>query len=913
MANRIKGITVEIGGDTTKLDKALKGVNSTIRNTQMGLRDVKRLLKLDPKNTELLAQKQKLLSSAITSTKEKLEALKDADIKAKAQLNSGNLSQDKYDALQREIVETENKLKSLEEESKKASSSISKIADSGEKLKTVGSSIENVGKKMSYVSAGIIASGVASAKLSMDFEDALAKVSTIADTTQVPLKTLEKSIMDLSNQTGISSSEIAENVYNAISSGQKTGDAVNFVANSTKLAKAGFAETGFALDVLTTIMNAYGLKVSEVNKVSDMLIQTQNLGKTTVGQLSSSMGKVIPTANAYGVELNQVCTAYALMTSKGIATAESTTYMNSMLNELGKSGTKSSKILKEKTGMSFSELMSKGYSLSDVLAIVKKSADSQGLSFSDMFTSGEAAKAGLSILGDGAENFNSVLNKMNTSTGATDTAFNKLKTNSYNISLVINQLKNSLITLGAAIIQTLAPIFQSLAEKISSFTAWFNSLSETSKRVIVIVGLIVASIGPLLLIIGKVISMVGTIMTIIPALVSAFFLVKGAMVALNAVMIANPIGLIIAAIGALVAAFIYLWNNCEEFRNFWINLWEVVKNIAITVWQNISVFFTTAWKSLSDTVNKIFNGIKTFLSNIWNGIKIIFETIFNIIKTIVYAYFNAYKTIILTVFNAIKVIVITIWNAIKTIITTVINVIKSVVFSAFNAVKSNITSILNVTKSVILNIWNGIKSNISNVINIIRSVVSSVFNSIRSTISNVFYSIKSVTSSVWNGIKNAIISPIENAKLRIRNIVNSIKGFFANMKLRLPRIKLPHFSISGRLSLAPPSVPHLNIDWYKEGGIMTKPTLFGMNGSSLMAGGEAGKEAILPLSGFYNTLNKMLDEKLNTSIMENYLSIIADNSLRHIVSDSGELVGVITPKIDKNLGDLKRMNERRIR
>ncbi len=220
------------------------------------------------------------------------------------------------------------------------------------------------------VTAAITAAGGASAKMAMDFEDAMAKVNTIADTTEVPLSELEKAIIGLSNQTGISSAEIANNVYDAISSGQKTGDAVNFVSNSTKLARAGFAEAGNALDVLTTIMNAYGLEASEVTRVSDVLIKTQDLGKTTVGELSSSMGKIIPTAKANGVALEQVGAGYAIMTSNGVATAESTTYMNSMLNELGKSGTKVSDTLKEKTGKSFLELMQGGASLSDVLQII---------------------------------------------------------------------------------------------------------------------------------------------------------------------------------------------------------------------------------------------------------------------------------------------------------------------------------------------------------------------------------------------------------------------------------------------------------------------------------------------------------------------------------------------------------------
>ena len=280
------------------------------------------------------------MTDAIGETKEKLEALKSAQQQVQQQFERGDITKDQYDALQREIIETEQNLKDLEKQAEDTNTSLSGFSQAAEKVGKFGDAATSAGKKLLPVTAGITAAGGAYAKMAMDFEDAMAKVNTIADTTEVPLSELEKAILDLSNQTGISSSEIAGNVYDAISAGQKTGDAVNFVSNSTKLARAGFADAGSALDVLTTIMNAYGLEASEVGRVSDVLIQTQNLGKTTVGELSSSMGKVIPTAKANGVALEQVAAGYALMTANGVATAESTTYMNSMCNELGKSGTK---------------------------------------------------------------------------------------------------------------------------------------------------------------------------------------------------------------------------------------------------------------------------------------------------------------------------------------------------------------------------------------------------------------------------------------------------------------------------------------------------------------------------------------------------------------------------------------------
>lgn len=597
MADRIKGITIEIDGDTSKLSKALKDVNSELKQSQNKLKDIDKLLKVDPGNTTLLQQKYKTIGTEIEATKKKLETLKTAESQASHALANGDITEQEFEALQREIIETEQKLQSLTKEFKEFGSvSAQQVAAAGEKMKTVGSSVENTGKKMSVVSASIAAVGVASGKMAVDFEDAMAKVSTIADTSEVSMDELERAILDLSNQTGISSADIAKNVYDAISAGQKTGDAVNFVTKSSMLAKAGFADAGAALDVLTTIMNAYGLEADKVAEVSDMLIQTQNLGKTTVGQLANSMGKIIPTANAYGVQLDQLCAGYALMTANGVATAESTTYMNAMLNELGKSGTGVAKILQEKTGLSFAELMEQGYSLSDVLAIIEQSAKEQGLAFTDMWSSSEAAKAGLITLGDSADKFNGVLGQMQQSTGATDSAFEKLKTNSYNIQLTINQLKNTAIELGTALMQVLAPIIVALAEKVSALAQWFSGLSDSQKNTIVTIALVVAAIGPLLVIIGKVISVVGTIMTAVPKIVSGITAIGKVLKVLWVILSANPIGLVIAAIAALVAGFLYLWENCEGFREFWINLWNELKEIVSGAISKIKSFLDFDWE-----------------------------------------------------------------------------------------------------------------------------------------------------------------------------------------------------------------------------------------------------------------------------------------------------------------------------
>ena len=253
MANDIKGITVKIGADTTDLSKAMSSANRSISTTQKQLNEVQKALKLDPSNTELLAQKYRLLTEKADETRKKLQTLKDAQSQVEEQYRNGEIDQGKYDAFRRELITTENQLKNLEKETAKSNAAINSF---GEKMKETGGKLTAAGKTIMPLSAAVAGIGTAAAVSAVNFEDAMAKVSTIADTTEVPLDSLRSQILELSSQTGISANEIADNVYNAISAGQKTGDAVNFVTNSTKLAKAGFADAGTALDVLTTILNA---------------------------------------------------------------------------------------------------------------------------------------------------------------------------------------------------------------------------------------------------------------------------------------------------------------------------------------------------------------------------------------------------------------------------------------------------------------------------------------------------------------------------------------------------------------------------------------------------------------------------------------------------------------------------------
>ncbi|WP_097025425.1 phage tail tape measure protein [Clostridium peptidivorans] len=442
-----------------------------------------------------LTEEYKKKEKAIESNAKQINNYETNLNKANAELNKTKIELNK---LNDELGKSNNKWISASET----------LRNSSEKLKNIGSNISNAGDKILKISAPLVGAGVASLKFATDFENSIAKVSTISDESEVSIRDLRKQILNLSSDTGIASTEIANNVYDAISAGQKTGDAVNFVANSTKLAKAGFAEAGQSLDVLTTILNAYKMKSQEVTRVSDLLIQVQNKGKVTVGELSSVMGKVIPTAVATNTSLQQLGAGYAIMTSNGIKAAETTTYINSMLNELSKTGTDADKALRKMTGKSFSDLMKQGKSLSDVLIILDNYAKKNKLSLNDMFGSAEAGKAALVLSTNAGNDFNNMLKDMNNVTGETDKAFAKVtNTSGERLKKTLNQLKNEAIRFG----DTVAPMLDKGTELLGKITDKLSQMDEEQLKNIASLGMFTVGLGGVLKIGGSVISTVGNI------------------------------------------------------------------------------------------------------------------------------------------------------------------------------------------------------------------------------------------------------------------------------------------------------------------------------------------------------------------------------------------------------------------
>ena len=766
MASRMQGITVEIGGDTTKLTTALKGVNSEIRNTQSQLKDVEKLLKLDPGNTELLSQKQRLLNEEVRQTKEKLEELKRASEQANAALEQGTITQSQYDALQREIIETEQALEKLEKQAGESSVALQKIADAGTGLQKVGDKVSDVGTKLLPVTGAVTALGTAAVKTAADFDTAMSQVAAVSGATGEDLEALREKAREMGAKTKFSASEAAEAMNYMAMAGWKTGDMLEGIEGIMNLAAASGEDLATTSDIVTDALTAFGLSANDSGHFADILAAASSNANTNVSMMGETFKYCAPIAGALGFSAEDTAEAIGLIANAGIKSSQAGTSLRTIMNNLAGEV----KICGDNIGeVTIATTNADGSmrELSDILADCR-------VAFSGLSES-EAAAAAESLVGKNAmSGFLALMQaapadieKLSTAIDNRDgTSEQMANTMQDNLAGQLTILKSQLEELAISFGELLMPAIREIVGWIQGFVDKLNGMDEGTRKVILTVAAFVAALGPVLIVVGKIISAVGTIMTVLPKIGPLITTVKTAFAALNATMLANPIMLIIAAIAALVAAFIYLWNTNEDFRQFWINLWENIKEVAISVWNAIKEFFTAAWEAISSTAQTIWNGIKNFFSALWEGIKTIFTTVFEVIKTIVTTYFNIYKTIITTVFNAIKTVITTVLNAIKSVITTVWNTIKTVFTTVLNTIQTVVSGAFNT-------MWNGIKNTVSNIVNTIKTG----FNNAVSFVKNLASSAFQWGADIIQGIVNGIKSCIGKVKDAVTNVAETIRSF----------------------------------------------------------------------------------------------------------------------------------------
>lgn len=808
-SNRIRGITIEIGGDTTKLQKSMQDVNSQLSKTQRALSDVNKLLKLDPGNAELLTQKQKYLAESIQNTEKRLNELKN--------VQRDSVSAEDWDTIQREIIETEQKLKNLEEEYKNFGSvAAQQVAVVGEQMQDIGGKISSVGDTLTKsVSVPIVGAFTAAGGGAIKFSDGLAKIGTIADTSVKDMGAFHDELLDLSNATGIGAGELAEATYQAISASVDTADAVGFVAQAADLARAGFLETGEAVDVLTTVINSYGYSAEDAGKISDMLVQTQNKGKTTVDQLAQSMGNIIPAAAALNVPFEQLNTSYAVMTRQGINTANATTYLDTMFRELADDGSTVSQILQEQTGQTFGQLMESGASLGDVLEILNESVDGDSEAFLNLWGQARAGRGALSIVNEGADAFNEELAEMENSTGNVSNALEALETPGEKARRALNHIVNVGIEIG----DRLLPYVEKAADWLQKLGDKWDSLDESTQNTIITIAMVVAAIGPLLSIGGRLTSGIGSVLSFAPKIVTAIASIGG-FIGGTLIPAILPILPIILGVAAAVAIVIL-----------------VVKNLSkISEWASGVIHGATEKiGAAADWVKEKFQIVADFLSDVWNSISgWATETWSNITGTIQEAASAAWSTVTEK------------WEDLKTKTGEAWAGIKQRV----QEYGSGIWGVLRTATQGMRTIWSG------------------AFNAIdQITGGKLSAAVSTVTEKV-NAIKQAFEDKLGAARDAVERIIEKIKGFF-NFTWNLPKLSVPHFTITpvgwkvGDLLKG--SIPKLDVSWYRRAYenpvLFNSPTVIPTAGGLKGFGDGNGGEIVMGMNKLRELVGQSLDPR----------------------------------------------------
>lgn len=700
-AKTLKGITVEINGKTTGLANALKDVTKTSTALSSNLKEINKALKLDPGNTELLNEKQKILSESVAAARKELETLEGVQKQVSDQYANGDIDRGAWLEYQNKLQKAKQHLEDLEKAQKDFGTAAAQtIKEAGAKIEEYGGKASKVGETLTKnVTTPLTAAAAAGVAAFSAVDEGVDTIVTATGTSGEALDGLVASYETI-----------------ATSIPEELGD----VASAVGEVNTRFHTTGEELEGQTTLFLQFakitgGDVVSSVDSADKVL---KTFGKTS-DDASGLLGMVAKAAQDTGINaqglMDDVLANSATFKELNFSLEESVNFM-ALLDENGvESGTALAGLKKAVVNLTDAG-MSESEALQTVIDKIKNAgSETEALTIAQETFGTKGAAEMATAIREGRLSLDDLSASMaDYSTVVTDT-YNNTMDGVDGATTAANAAKIAMSTLGETISDMLAPIFQHLTQLLIDAKARFDTLDDGQKQAIVTIGLIVAAIGPALVIIGKVITAVGTITTGVGSLVgfvggTVVPLITGtvmpALSGLWALMLANPISIVIAAIAAIVAAFVLLWNKCEGFRNFWINLFSSVKSTVVDAKNNVL--------------------------------------------------------------------------------------------------------------------------------------------------------------STFDGIKNGISSRIEGAKNSVHNAIENIKGFF-NFSWSLPHLQLPHPYISGRFSLNPPSVPSFGINWYKEGGILSGAQIFGQMGGNLLGGGEAGQEAVLPLSDFYGHLDGILSRYMNNT------------------------------------------------
>ena len=910
VGRNIKGITIEIDGDTTKLNKALKETESQIRNSANQLKDIDKLLKMDPGNTELLTQKYKNLQTEISGAKDKLKTLKEAQ---EQMVREGKVGTEEYDALQREIVETEQKIKSLTKEMRNFGSvSAQQIAVAGEKVKKVGGEIEGVGRALMPVSTAVTAAGTVAVSKFAEVDKTMTLTNQTMGNTEAQAKLLNKAMKDAAMNSTFGMNDAAQASLNFARAGLSAEQAAAALAPAMNLAAGEGGNLDTVSAGLVATINGFGDSFEKTSHYADVFAIACNKSALDVDGLSDAMGIAAPVFRTAGYSVDDAALYMGVMANNGIEASEAANGLKTGLARLV-APAKQGKEMMMDLGLYTEDASGKMVSaFTNVDGSMKSSIEVQKIlhdKFKDLSESEQIAAASaifgknqmskwLALINTAPEDVQALSNEIKGCAGTTDEMAEAMMSG---FGGSLEKLKSSIDVAATSFGEALAPTIIKVADAIQKAVDWFNSLDDEQKTAIANAALVVAAAGPVLIITGKLVTALGTIMTLAPKVVGGFkaigtgisTITSGMSTALPAITSfmeadlggalaaggAGAIGTAAAAVGGSIVAFFggaefgkmlgtYMFPDDAELYAHYAGIsgtLELVKDTAITFGERTQEHLTTAWDNITlagqtfaERTGEHFTNLKAGAENELNTIVLAGQTFAERTGE----HFENFKQRTNESLENVKQSATTFAEHTS---------------ERFNTFKENASTVL---ENVALaqqtfqerssEHWQSVGNTIRQFTDDAKSKFDGFKNNINSDIDNIRSKIDQWKQK-FEDLKNGVSTSIENMKTKIdsfkqkfddvkshiQGVVDWLKNCF-HFDWKLPDLKLPHISISGSFSIDPPSAPHFSIDWYskamEKGMILNSPTIFGMAGGKLLGGGEAGPEAVVGTQSLQNMI-----------------------------------------------------------